>query len=65
MDRNHTTALTPGRHRYGLPGLVHVSEFVTVTRRGFFSRLFRPGRHRMFEVPAVTTAGIQPSAATV
>ena len=40
-----------GRHRAGRPGLIPVTAFVSVVRRGFFAAFFRPGRHR-FEHPA-------------
>ncbi|WP_029135777.1 hypothetical protein [Nakamurella lactea] len=61
-----STILGQGRHRLGLPGLVPVRHFVTVTQRNFFARLFgfgaRPGRHHLVDgatdraVPALQAA---------
>jgi hypothetical protein len=41
-----TTPLMRGRHRLGRPGLVHVTAFVAVVRRGLFESWRVPGRHR-------------------
>lgn len=41
-----TTTLIRGRHRLGRPGLVYVTHFVTVLRRGLFESWRVPGRHR-------------------
>lgn len=44
-----STILVRGRHRFGLPGLVPVRHFVTVSQRSLLVRLLgfgrRPGRH--------------------
>lgn len=41
-----STTLIRGRHRLGRPGLVSVTAFVTVVRRGLFQSWRIPGRHR-------------------
>lgn len=41
------TTITGGRHRFGVPGLIHVIGMVPVVRRGFFASIFRPGKHRL------------------
>jgi hypothetical protein len=41
-----STTLVRGRHRSGRPGLVPVTSFVAVVRRGLFASWRRPGRHR-------------------
>jgi hypothetical protein len=41
-----STTLVRGRHRWGRPGLVHVSYYVTVVRRGLVASWRTPGRHR-------------------
>lgn len=46
-----STTLIRGRHRLGRPGLVYVTTFVAVVRRGLFESWRIPGRHR--RVPAV------------
>lgn len=46
-----SSILGRGRHRLGLPGLVPVRQFVTVTQRSLLARLFglgrRSGRHHL------------------
>jgi hypothetical protein len=39
-------AVSGGRHRRGTPGLIPVTAFVTVVRRGLLSSWLRHGRHR-------------------
>lgn len=39
-----TSATTTGRHRLGLPGLVHVRAFAVVSERSLLSRLLGVGR---------------------
>jgi hypothetical protein len=46
MPSAATIAPARGRHRLGRPGLVHVTAFVTVLRRGLFESWRIPGRHR-------------------
>lgn len=62
-----STILGQGRHRFGLPGLVPVRHFVTVTQRGFFARLFgigaRPGRHHLVDSADRTTPALQTATA--
>ncbi len=40
------TTLARGRHRWGAPGLIHVSAFVTVRRRRSFMFWRTGGQHR-------------------
>jgi len=40
-----------GRHRLGDPHRIHVTEWLTVVRRGFFASLWTPGRHRPVPAP--------------
>lgn len=35
-----------GRHRLGTPNLTHVAKMMSIARRGFFSSLWTPSRHR-------------------
>ncbi len=60
---NTTLVRRTGRHRLGLPGLVPATTFVTVTRRNFFARLFRSGRHR-HAIPVGATVTSIPTAQT-
>jgi hypothetical protein len=39
-------AIAGGRHRRDTPGLIPVTAFVAVVRRGLLSSWFRQGRHR-------------------
>ena len=45
MRSANTTTVPVGRHRFGRPGGVPVTELVTVVRRGFFASMFGAGRH--------------------
>ena len=56
-----STTLVRGRHRWGRPGLVHVSTFVTVAYRGLFAAWRTPGKHRHHHaVPPVRPATPEP-----
>lgn len=46
MRRAASTTLVGGRHRWGRPGLVHVSYYVAVVRRGLFASWRHAGKHR-------------------
>ncbi len=63
-----TTTLIRGRHRLGRPGLVYVTHFVTVVRRGLFESWRTPGRHRRIPAdperlptPAAAVGNVGPS----
>lgn len=53
----------PGRHRFGLAGLVHVSTFVKVVQRGLFTSWRYPGRHRAYIAPRQRAAVPTPAPA--
>ncbi len=46
MRQTLSSPLPRGRHRWGTPGLVHVSAYVTVQRRGILRSLFARKRRR-------------------
>lgn len=54
-----STIIGTGRHHIGLPGLVHVRQFVTVRETSWLARFFgfgrRPGRHHARPTSTVTT----------
>lgn len=55
MSATLATDAVVGRHREGLPGLIHVSAF-GIRRRSAVFAWFRRSRHRMPEPTGTTTA---------
>lgn len=56
MSRTIAAPVEQGRHRFGRAGLVHVTMFVKVVRRGLFTAWLHPGRHRAYAAPRQSSA---------